>query len=240
MTGSAVSTEINLIIVTGHDISPLGTKAAAAENSNAARIRLIIILLLLSAFVMSLNENIMGVAPPTLLIDLSTTASAAQWLMAGVLLTMAVIIPITGFLLQRFNTRPLLISAMGLFSAGTLIIGTLIIGAVIVSAVIVSAVIVSADLFGLTMLDESSSIWWVLAAPLYLHGSGYSSAVPDRRDHLRAGYPRRAVHSEARGFRARGSDVRTLSLCSPLRRCPVDGHRRSGLIVGTSSSRRRP
>ena len=235
MTGSAVSTEINLIIVTGHDISPLGTKAAAAENSNAARIRLIIILLLLSAFVMSLNENIMGVAPPTLLIDLSTTASAAQWLMAGVLLTMAVIIPITGFLLQRFNTRPLLISAMGLFSAGTLIIG-----AVIVGAVIVSAVIVSADLFGLTMLDESSSIWWVLAAPLYLHGSGYSSAVPDRRDHLRAGYPRRAVHSEARGFRARGSDVRTLSLCSPLRRCPVDGHRRSGLIVGTSSSRRRP
>ena len=37
------------------------------------------------------------------------------------MLTMAVVIPITGFLLQRFNTRPVFIAAMSLFSAGTLI-----------------------------------------------------------------------------------------------------------------------
>jgi DHA2 family lincomycin resistance protein-like MFS transporter len=34
---------------------------------------------------------------------------------------MAVVIPITGFLLQRFNTRPVFVWAMGLFSLGTLI-----------------------------------------------------------------------------------------------------------------------
>ena len=37
------------------------------------------------------------------------------------MLTMAVVIPITGFLLQRFNTRPVFIAKMTLFSTGTVI-----------------------------------------------------------------------------------------------------------------------
>ena len=37
---------------------------------------------------------------------LTITASAAQWLTTAFMLTMAVIIPITGFLLQRFNPCP--------------------------------------------------------------------------------------------------------------------------------------
>ena len=86
-----------------------------------ARNRLVILLLLISVFVMILNETIMGVALPTLTTDLGITPSAAQWLTAAFLLTMAVVIPVTGFLLQRFNTRPLFIAAMGLFSLGTLI-----------------------------------------------------------------------------------------------------------------------
>ena len=53
--------------------------------------------------------------------DLGVTASAAQWLTTAFLLTMAVVIPITGFLLQRMNTRPIYILAMAIFSAGTLI-----------------------------------------------------------------------------------------------------------------------
>jgi DHA2 family lincomycin resistance protein-like MFS transporter len=86
-----------------------------------ARSRLVIFLLLISVFVMILNETIMGVALPTLTTDLGITPSAAQWLTSAFLLTMAVIIPITGFLLQRFHTRPLFITAMGLFTLGTLI-----------------------------------------------------------------------------------------------------------------------
>ncbi|MES2092426.1 MAG: MDR family MFS transporter [Actinomycetota bacterium] len=86
-----------------------------------ARNRLVILLLLISVFVMILNETIMGVALPTLTTDLGITPSAAQWLTSAFLLTMAVVIPVTGFLLQRFHTRPLFIAAMGLFTLGTLI-----------------------------------------------------------------------------------------------------------------------
>ena len=93
----------------------------AATEDHSARNKLVIGLLLVSAFVVILNETIMGVALPHLMADLKITASAAQWLTTAFMLTMAVVIPITGYLLQRLNTRPVFILAMSLFSAGTLV-----------------------------------------------------------------------------------------------------------------------
>ena len=101
------------------------TETGAQEGQSLdARNRLVIGLLLVSAFVVILNETLMAVALPHLMRDLSITASAAQWLTTAFMLTMAVVIPITGFLLQRFNTRPVFITAMSLFSTGTLIAAT--------------------------------------------------------------------------------------------------------------------
>lgn len=77
-------------------------------------------LLLAAAFVAILNETTMGVAIPHLIGDLGITAVAAQWLTTAFMLTMAVVIPITGFLLRRFTTRQVFITAMSLFSLGTL------------------------------------------------------------------------------------------------------------------------
>jgi DHA2 family lincomycin resistance protein-like MFS transporter len=91
------------------------------EALHGARNNRVIWLLLAASFVVILNETIMGVAIPHLVDDLDITISAAQWLTTAFMLTMAVVIPITGFLLQRFATRPIFITAMSLFSAGTLI-----------------------------------------------------------------------------------------------------------------------
>ncbi|RYG92280.1 DHA2 family efflux MFS transporter permease subunit [Loktanella sp. IMCC34160] len=98
---------------------------ALAQNDpqapeHAARNRMVIGLLLVATFVVILNETIMSVALPRLMDDLGATANAVQWLTTAFLLTMAVVIPVTGFLIQRTNTRPLFILAMGLFSLGTL------------------------------------------------------------------------------------------------------------------------
>lgn len=95
--------------------------AAPHHPSHAARNRLVISLLLVSTFVVILNETIMSVALPRLMADLGVTASAVQWLTTAFLLTMAVVIPVTGFLLQRLNTRPVFMLAMSIFSAGTLV-----------------------------------------------------------------------------------------------------------------------
>jgi DHA2 family lincomycin resistance protein-like MFS transporter len=95
--------------------------AAAPSMKLAPEESRVIWLLLAAAFVAILNETTMGVAIPHLIDDLGITALQAQWLTTAFMLTMAVVIPITGFLLRRFTTRQMYIAAMSLFSLGTLI-----------------------------------------------------------------------------------------------------------------------
>ena len=81
----------------------------------------VIWVLLTAAFVAILNETTMGMAIPHLIVDLGITPIAAQWVRSAFMLTMAVVIPITGFLLRRFTTRQMFLGAIALFSAGTLL-----------------------------------------------------------------------------------------------------------------------
>jgi len=83
------------------------------------RDRNVIATLLVATFVVILNETIMSVALPTLMIDLQIDANTAQWLSTAFMLTMAVVIPTTGFLLQRLSTRTVYVLALGLFCTGT-------------------------------------------------------------------------------------------------------------------------
>ncbi|WES65730.1 MDR family MFS transporter [Microbacter sp. GSS18] len=97
------------------------TDAPSAPAPAAPRTGSVIALLVASAFVVILNETIMSVALPSLMDDLDITANTAQWLTTGFMLTMAVVIPLTGFLLARFPLRNVYFTAMTLFAAGTLI-----------------------------------------------------------------------------------------------------------------------
>ena len=100
--------------------APAPARGVASENHEKRNSR-VIKLLLAAAFVVILNETIMSVALTELMEDLTITAGAAQWLTTAFMLTMAVVIPVTGFLLQRFSTRAMFIAAMTAFSIGTLI-----------------------------------------------------------------------------------------------------------------------
>jgi MFS transporter, DHA2 family, lincomycin resistance protein len=109
---------------TGHsDIEPAGPPPDPKAPWMNASAFVVIALLVGSAFVMVLNETIMSVALPALIADLDITVGTAQWLTSGFLLTMAVVIPITGFLLQRFPPRRVYLASMLLFTAGTLLCG---------------------------------------------------------------------------------------------------------------------
>ena len=83
----------------------------------------LIALLVSAAFVVILNETIMSVALPRLMAEFTVTAATAQWLTTGFMLTMAVVIPFTGWLLNRMSLRAVFILAMGTFTAGTAIAG---------------------------------------------------------------------------------------------------------------------
>jgi DHA2 family lincomycin resistance protein-like MFS transporter len=79
----------------------------------------IIATLLVATFVVILNETIMNVALQRLMVDLRVDAPTVQWLSTGFMLTMAVVIPTTGFILQSLSTRAVFMLAMGLFAGGT-------------------------------------------------------------------------------------------------------------------------
>ena len=75
--------------------------------------------LVLATFVVILNETIMINAIPRLMADLEVSAQAAQWLSTAFMLTMAAVIPVTGWFLQRVTTRAAFATAMGVFLTGT-------------------------------------------------------------------------------------------------------------------------
>lgn len=96
----------------------VGVRADRRGQSPAGS-ALLITLLLIAAFVVILNETILGVALPTLMHDLDISAATAQWLTSGFLLTMAIVIPTTGFILQQFSIRWVYVAAMSSFTMGT-------------------------------------------------------------------------------------------------------------------------
>jgi DHA2 family lincomycin resistance protein-like MFS transporter len=75
--------------------------------------------LVLATFVVILNETIMVNAIPRLMVELDITARSAQWLSTAFMLTMAVVIPVTGWFLQRVTTRQAFATAMTVFLVGT-------------------------------------------------------------------------------------------------------------------------
>ncbi|SEP68864.1 MDR family MFS transporter [Microlunatus flavus] len=101
--------------------TPTTTTGAASAPPADVSTRAVIAILLVATFVVILNETIMNVALPRLMEDLDVNARTGQWLATVFMLTLAVVIPTTGFLLQRLTTRQVFVTAMILFSTGTLL-----------------------------------------------------------------------------------------------------------------------
>lgn len=78
-------------------------------------------ILVFAATVMILNETSLSVALPAIMADFNIPATSAQWLITGFMLTMGVVIPTTGYLLDRFTTRQIFLWATGCFLVGTVV-----------------------------------------------------------------------------------------------------------------------
>jgi DHA2 family lincomycin resistance protein-like MFS transporter len=93
--------------------------AARGAGGGRSKTPAVIRLLVLATFVVILNETVMINAIPRLMADMNVTEQAAQWLSTAFMLTMAAVIPVTGWFLQRVTTRRAYATAMGVFLAGT-------------------------------------------------------------------------------------------------------------------------
>jgi DHA2 family lincomycin resistance protein-like MFS transporter len=95
--------------------------------------------LVLATFIVILNETVMINAIPRLMSEFSVTARSAQWLSTAFMLTMAVVIPVTGWFLQRVTTRAAFAVAMTVFCAGTLLAALAPVFPVLLAARVVQA-----------------------------------------------------------------------------------------------------
>ncbi|WP_278956127.1 MFS transporter [Lactobacillus apis] len=77
--------------------------------------------LLTGAIVTSLLQTSLTTALPKIMQELSLTALKAQWLTSAFSLAMAIMVPISAYLIKRYTTRQIFISSMILFSFGSLL-----------------------------------------------------------------------------------------------------------------------
>lgn len=97
------------------------TTSGSRPDTTGVNVGLLIGILVAAAFVAILNETALSNALPSLMREFEVGEDVAQWLTTVFMLTMAVVIPTTGYLMQRLTLRTIYIVALSLFLAGTVL-----------------------------------------------------------------------------------------------------------------------
>lgn len=83
----------------------------------------IIAVLMIGAFIAFLNNTLLNIALPSIMVELEIDTATVQWLTTGFMLVNGILIPATAFLIEKYTVRRLFLVAMGLFTIGTIVAG---------------------------------------------------------------------------------------------------------------------
>jgi MFS family permease len=78
---------------------------------------------MLGAVMSILDTTIVNVALATLGKDLHSSLAHIQWVITGYLLSLAAVIPVTGWASRRFGAKPVFLVSLILFTVGSLLCG---------------------------------------------------------------------------------------------------------------------
>src|SRR5580698_2371921 len=104
----------------------VGTMVAGAEPLGAPPLavkRLLPLLVAVAFFMESLDTTILNTAVPVISKALGVTVLSMKSVLASYTLSLAVFIPISGWMADRFGTRRVFASAIGLFTLGSFLCG---------------------------------------------------------------------------------------------------------------------
>lgn len=82
--------------------------------------KVILAVLVFSAFIGVFNETILNVALNTLMDEMNVTAATIQWIITAYMIVVSVMVPVTAFLIQSFETKKLYLGAMSFLLIGTI------------------------------------------------------------------------------------------------------------------------
>lgn len=98
---------------------PPGTGGAPSGKIPMAALMTLVI----GAFMAILDGSIVNVALPRMMSIFGSTADQIQWVMTGYLLTSGVVVPVTGYLSDKYGSKNLYIFSLSLFTVGSAICG---------------------------------------------------------------------------------------------------------------------
>ena len=85
------------------------------------RLTIVVVALAILTFLGILSETSLNIAYSTLMGEFSISADVVQWLTTGYLLLLSIAIPTSPFMVRTFPTKGLFVTAVALFSAGTVV-----------------------------------------------------------------------------------------------------------------------
>jgi MFS transporter, DHA2 family, lincomycin resistance protein len=115
-------------------------KTATATASSEIKAMPIIISFLIAGFIGLFSETALNIALQNIIQNFGITPSTAQWLTTGYLLTLGVLVPVSGLIMQWFTTRQLFLTSLVFSIIGTLIAALAPSFAVLLVARIVQAI----------------------------------------------------------------------------------------------------
>lgn len=83
----------------------------------------VIIVLIIAAFMAILDSSIVNVALPKMMAVFGVSTKKAEWILTGYMLTLGVVMPLSGYLGDTFGYKRIFISALALFILGSVLCG---------------------------------------------------------------------------------------------------------------------
>jgi MFS family permease len=86
-------------------------------------LRRLVVAIMLGAFMVALDMTMVNVALHTLELDFHASVTTIQWVSTGYLLALAMVIPVTGWAVERFGARNSWVAALLVFIGGSILCG---------------------------------------------------------------------------------------------------------------------
>ena len=103
------------------------TDASGAGGANSSQLppelRRLALAIMLGAFMVALDMTMVNVALQTLARDFTAPVTTIQWVVTGYLLALAMVIPLTGWAIERFGARQSWVASLAMFLAGSVLCG---------------------------------------------------------------------------------------------------------------------
>lgn len=104
------------------DDAVLNEKQLVAEQHKVTRKEITVIgIVLAGAFLAILNQTVLSPALPKLMDAFAISAGTAQWVTSIYMLINGIMVPVTGYLIDRFSTRKLFFASLVAFIVGTVL-----------------------------------------------------------------------------------------------------------------------